>query len=755
MITDLCKIMNQYGSDKGSGRYNYTHFYEEIFDVKRYEALDIFELGLGTNDPLLPSSMGPEGNPGASLRGWKEYFVNSKIYGADIDKNILFEEERIKTFYCDQLSSEAITNMWNDDELKDKQFDIIIDDGLHEFEANINFFRNSIHKLKKTGVYIIEDIHIDFIEKFINFLPVLREEFNYLSFELKELYNIQNQSDNNLIIVKYLDEKQISAQKKSIINNPLIPKLIDCFTFYNELEILELRMNEMYDIVDKFILVEADKTFKGDPKPFFFDENKERFEKWMDKIIHVKVNFPVLSSNNPWDYERYQRNSFMPSLYFLNLSENDKLIICDVDEIPDSSTMSYVKPYPMSGICKLEMYQYFGSFRNKMNNPEKWYHPKIVTWGHLKSSTPDNCRNDFNCQWWERGGWHLSYFGGPEKIVQKIKSFSHQEYNSPEINNTERIEDRIRNNRDFLDNWRTFVNIDPEKNPYLPKNWRILEKYEEEYFPELYNKKDLVIGAAINTPIESVMTFLKSFKKYNTSADIFLLVEKEISEENRISIKNAGANLIFTTLTDFLNTPINNLRYLKFYEFLKEHGDEYKNVLISDIRDVYFQSDPFLNIEKNSIFFAQEEENKTINDDKRFNSRWIEQTYGKEILEKIGNEKITCCGTLLGSSSNCLSYLKFMNDEIVRFYRDKIPSFNDMLDTPIHTYLYYIKPEILRNPQIKTNGDLFGTVGITVKEFPEKILIKEGKIEVNGKKSPIIHQYDRSEWLTSFIKNNI
>jgi hypothetical protein len=233
------------------------------------------------------------------------------------------------------------------------------------------------------------------------------------------------------------------------------------------------------------------------------------------------------------------------------------------------------------------------------------------------------------------------------------------------------------------------------------------------------------------------------------------IVEKEISEENRASIKNAGANLIFTTLTDFLNTPINNLRYLKFYEFLKEHGDEYKNVLISDVRDVYFQSDPFFKIEKNSIFFAQEEENKTINDDKRFNSRWIEQTYGKEILEKIGNEKITCCGTLLGSSSNCLTYLKFMNDEIVRFYRDKISSFNDMLDTPIHTYLYYIKPEILRNPQIKTNGDLFGTVGITVKEFPEKILIIEGKIEVNGKKSPIIHQYDRSEWLTSFIKNNI
>jgi hypothetical protein len=199
----------------------------------------------------------------------------------------------------------------------------------------------------------------------------------------------------------------------------------------------------------------------------------------------------------------------MPSLYFLNLSENDKIIISDVDEIPDSSTMSYVKPYPMSGICKLEMDGYCGSFRNKMIS-SKWYHPKIMTWIHLKSSTPDNCRNDSNCQWWEKGGWHLSYFGGPEKIIKKIRSYSHQEHNNEQILDKEKIEYKIRNNQDVTNGFTKFINIDPEKNPYLPKNWRILEKYEEEYFPELYNKKDLVIGAAINIPIESVMTFLKS-----------------------------------------------------------------------------------------------------------------------------------------------------------------------------------------------------------------------------------------------------
>ena len=119
MKTELCNIMSKYGSDKGQGPHNYTIYYDEIFKSMRNKSLSLFELGLGTNNLDVKSNMGPNGKPGASLRGWKEYFINSKIYGADIDKRILFEEDDIKTFHCDQTNKSSIDEMWSNNLLKD------------------------------------------------------------------------------------------------------------------------------------------------------------------------------------------------------------------------------------------------------------------------------------------------------------------------------------------------------------------------------------------------------------------------------------------------------------------------------------------------------------------------------------------------------------------------------------------------------------------------------------------------------------
>lgn len=201
MKTTLCEIMTKHGSDKGSGWHNYTEFYHQKFESFRNKELKIFELGLGTNNPNLPSSMGVNGKPGASLRGWKEYFSNSIVYGADIDKNILFEEERIKTFYCDQTDKEVIENMWNLPELKDQQFDIIIDDGLHECNANIIFLENSIHKLKSDGIYIIEDVLNHTINNFKNRLEQLNIN-NFLKFDIIQLENSNNKTDNTIVIIQ-------------------------------------------------------------------------------------------------------------------------------------------------------------------------------------------------------------------------------------------------------------------------------------------------------------------------------------------------------------------------------------------------------------------------------------------------------------------------------------------------------------------------------------------------------------------------
>ncbi len=165
--TELCLLMDKYGSDKGTknkGKGNYTKFYELIFNKIKDNNLKIFEVGLGTNNLDVPSTMGLDGVPGASLRGWKDYFSNSEIFGGDIDRRILFEEQRIKTYFVDQFDRNSIINLWSN---FDFQFDVILDDGLHDIShsdhsANRIFFENSISKLKKSGFYIIEDVACDY-----------------------------------------------------------------------------------------------------------------------------------------------------------------------------------------------------------------------------------------------------------------------------------------------------------------------------------------------------------------------------------------------------------------------------------------------------------------------------------------------------------------------------------------------------------------------------------------------------------------
>jgi len=100
--------------------------------------------------------MGICGKPGASLRVWQDYFPNADIFGADIDRNILFQEGRIKTYYMDQLNPESIEEFWKKVDFND--FDIMIDDGLHTFDAGWSLLKNSIHKLNSNGTYIIEDV---------------------------------------------------------------------------------------------------------------------------------------------------------------------------------------------------------------------------------------------------------------------------------------------------------------------------------------------------------------------------------------------------------------------------------------------------------------------------------------------------------------------------------------------------------------------------------------------------------------------
>lgn len=207
--TPLCEIMGRNKSDKGDADinkswHNYTTFYYSIFKSLTDKKLRIFELGLGTNNVNVPSNMGANGRPGASLYGWKEFFPNSDIFGADIDSNILFNTDRIKTFYCDQTNPAVIKKMWDEPDLQEN-FDIIIEDGLHTFSANVCFFENSIHKLKKNGFFIIEDININEIRHFRNKIKEWEDRYKDCLFTLLNIPSERNNCDNNLLVIFKLD----------------------------------------------------------------------------------------------------------------------------------------------------------------------------------------------------------------------------------------------------------------------------------------------------------------------------------------------------------------------------------------------------------------------------------------------------------------------------------------------------------------------------------------------------------------------
>ena len=200
--TELCQIMEKWGSDKSTW-HNYTRLYYLLFNKFINKKINIFELGLGTNNPDFESNMGLYGKPGASLRAWKEFFIDANVFGADIDFNILFNENQIETFYCDQTNSDIINQMWNNSKMKNVEFDIIIDDGLHEFNANLSFFENSIHKLKQNGIYIIEDLLPITKINFEEIINDLKNKYQNLTFEIVTLkWEANLGNDNTLLIIK-------------------------------------------------------------------------------------------------------------------------------------------------------------------------------------------------------------------------------------------------------------------------------------------------------------------------------------------------------------------------------------------------------------------------------------------------------------------------------------------------------------------------------------------------------------------------
>jgi hypothetical protein len=181
---EIGRILNENKSDKAYP-HNYHYVYAYIFNKLGKESrLNVLEVGLGTNNPTIVSSMGIYGRPGASLYAFKQYLPNSQIFGCDIDKDILFQTDRIKTCYIDQLDMSTFDNIAKT--FGKQKYDLIIDDGLHSIGANLNTLLFALENVNDNGWIVIEDIGLDTASNWTAIDYVLNQNKKYETFMINE-----------------------------------------------------------------------------------------------------------------------------------------------------------------------------------------------------------------------------------------------------------------------------------------------------------------------------------------------------------------------------------------------------------------------------------------------------------------------------------------------------------------------------------------------------------------------------------------
>lgn len=248
------------------------------------------------------------------------------------------------------------------------------------------------------------------------------------------------------------------------------PKIYDCFTFFNELEILEIKLNELYQHVDYFVLVESTETFRGNPKPLYFSENKERFSQFLDKIIHVVLTENI-TTNDPWSREFFQRNQILRGLTACN--DEDIIIIEDLDEIIRASRVmdliTLLDLYPFV-VCDQNIYTYYlNRYGHGRGTTTRWFGSAITRFAYVKQKLPQGIREDrYKAHVLDDAGWHFTYMGGIERVIKKLENFSHSELDNETYKNHQRIREEVEALQ-LIEIDESFPQFVQENIPYLKK----------------------------------------------------------------------------------------------------------------------------------------------------------------------------------------------------------------------------------------------------------------------------------------------
>ncbi len=270
----------------------------------------------------------------------------------------------------------------------------------------------------------------------------------------------------------------------------------DCFQFFNELDMLKIRLHVMSPIVDKFVISEATETFSGLKKPLYYEENKEMFAEFADKIIHVVVDDTPQGDTH--DRDTFQKNAVTRGLK--DCTDDDIIIFSDLDEIPNPEKIKEIlKDFQEDKIyhfaqrlfyCYLNMEEVSGnllSYAGEFEGVErkKWIGTKMCSYKLLREQNlqlgelrfPE--RKEIGIRV-EDGGWHFGYMGGKgekdikKRVQEKVISAAHQEYNSRHV--LSNVTDQIKDGKDIFGRDAKFIRceIDESFPVYIRENQKEL-----------------------------------------------------------------------------------------------------------------------------------------------------------------------------------------------------------------------------------------------------------------------------------------
>ena len=268
--------------------------------------------------------------------------------------------------------------------------------------------------------------------------------------------------------------------------------LIDSFLFFNEAELVELRIKYLNKIVDFFVIIEADITHQGKKKDWNFPKILERnLKEFSSKIQYHQLNIDPekikneeswiiddIKGDDAWRIENFQRNYIKTACK--KFSNEDILIISDVDEIPSKTKLEFIKSCDFKKIAPVAFEQALFHIDCNYLKLESWRGSIVTTMQICNAYSPHQLRRARNrISHFTESGWSFSSFGGPDKIKEKFESIAHTEFNNEKFKNMDHIIDCQKTGKDLF--YRKVQSKKIDKT-FFPKDLLVLMEKNPKYY---------------------------------------------------------------------------------------------------------------------------------------------------------------------------------------------------------------------------------------------------------------------------------